>query len=356
MRLLLYTDSDYFSGAEKVLLSLAKHLRPSQGWLVVNPKIAARFALPETRPIRVQALADRSKLKIWLMARFVRLLRELQPTACLVNMQTPYANTLFLLAAWLCRVQVITVWHFAQENHQVRGLLRPLKLLAYKLAFGLSQTIVTVSAWHRNVLISQFGSPPSKVQTIPNGVAAPAIEQSRRSTEERILLSVGTLEPAKGQSILLEALVLIQQPWRLLMVGAGPDQVNLEQLTAKLNLTSRVSFEGYQVLTAPYYQQGDVFVHPSLAENLSMAIIEALSFGLPVIAHRLGGNPELITEGQNGWLIAPGDIAGWRQAISEALSCDLAPYRAQARHRFESRFTLTKMVESYQQLLENVSR
>lgn len=357
MRIIFYTDSDYFSGAERVFRLLAKRLKYDQGLLVINPKIKERFqeeGLPDN--LELMPLASRSKLNLFLVGRFAGLIKKFRSDLCVVNMQTPFANTFLLLAARISGAKVMTIWHFAQERQNIRGPLTPLKLFAYKLAFQLSDQMVTVSHWHRQVLISQFGADEAKVSVALNGIEPPESFERKPNKADKVLLSVGTLEPSKGQEVLLQALASVKGGWKLVIVGDGPDRERLQILAKELGLEGKVSFEGYQAPASPYYPKSDLFVHPSLAENLSIAIIEALSFGLPVIAHRLGGNPELVTDGENGRLVEKNNVEGWTQTINELLqSPKLERFGRASRLRFEERFTLEKMIESYQALIGQYS-
>jgi glycosyltransferase involved in cell wall biosynthesis len=87
-----------------------------------------------------------------------------------------------------------------------------------------------------------------------------------------------------------------------------------------------------------------VLVHPSHFENLSMAIIESMSYGLACVANDVGGNSELVGS-ESGWLLPLGDVSAWQHALTEACSVSLASKRRTARDRWEKHFTVERQAE-----------
>jgi len=156
------------------------------------------------------------------------------------------------------------------------------------------------------------------IVVIPNGVELDKFtgisrEESRHqlriNDQEKILLFVGRLEPIKGVRYLVEAMSLIAQEnkVRLLIVGDGGERQMLETLAARLKLTASISFQG-QVPhdTIPQYMAaGDIFILPSLSEGFPLTSLEAMASGLPIIATEVRGMPEIIAEGENGFLVPP---------------------------------------------------
>jgi glycosyltransferase involved in cell wall biosynthesis len=101
----------------------------------------------------------------------------------------------------------------------------------------------------------------------------------------------------------------------VLIIGEGPQQKELEDLVEKKDLKSRISFTGFQTKIEPWMSALDVFVLPSLTEGLPMALLEAMAFGVPVVASAVGGVPQLIKSGENGILISAGDPEAIKNAL-----------------------------------------
>jgi glycosyltransferase involved in cell wall biosynthesis len=180
--------------------------------------------------------------------------------------------------------------------------------------------------------LQQWNVPKSRIHQIPNGVMVPskkALKQLRaRRTlhlpcERPILISVGSLQVKKNQTILIDALKEVIQPNYdplLLLLGDGNLREALEQQVAQLGLTAHVKFCGRVSNVSDYLEAADIFVLPSLVEGLSNALLEAMSYGLPCIASDIAGNRRVIRGGENGLLFASNDSLALSEAILALLS------------------------------------
>lgn len=136
------------------------------------------------------------------------------------------------------------------------------------------------------------------------------------------LLNVARLGPEKGHSFLIAALAEVRRAGIdaiLTLVGDGPLRPRLERQVRDLKLDNSVTFAGAvgQDHILDYYHHADVFVLPSLAEGLPVVLMEAMACGLPVIASRISGIPELVASGESGTLVTPTRIDSLAQAIVE---------------------------------------
>lgn len=157
------------------------------------------------------------------------------------------------------------------------------------------------------------------ISVIPNGCDPNKFEKlSKRDLrdklkikeDEKIMIFVGRLHPIKGLHYLIEAMRIIHQRYpksRLLIVGDGEDRNNLENLVKKLNLNKYVTFIGIVPNeTVPGYMvAADVFVLPSLSEGFPTVTLEAMASGIPIVATTVGGVPEIIKDGENGFSVEP---------------------------------------------------
>jgi glycosyltransferase involved in cell wall biosynthesis len=148
---------------------------------------------------------------------------------------------------------------------------------------------------------------------------------------------LGRLAPAKGVVTLIEALARLRTPGaQLLLVGDGPERSRLEGVARRLGVAERVHITGFveHHRVPAVLASGDVLVLPSVYEELGTVLIEAMAVGLPVIASRVGGIPELIHDGENGLLVPPGDVRPLAAAIDRVLGDpDLARRLAAAARR-----------------------
>ena len=204
--------------------------------------------------------------------------------------------------------------------------------------------------------------------TIPNGVDSTRFGGAGRSDARRrlgvaadqvVVGTVGRLDPVKDQASLVKAFAALRtaRPGALLViVGDGPCRPELTQLISGLGLESHVLLLGERQDIPELMAAMDLFVLPSIAEGMSNTVLEAMATGLPVVATRIGGNPELIEDGLTGRLVPPLDVAGLGAAIDGYL--DDAHLRAlhgkAARHRAVERFDLAVMARAYGNLYDTV--
>lgn len=162
-------------------------------------------------------------------------------------------------------------------------------------------------------VLGRKADPTSEFLTIPNGVETDRFAPITRPQNPRVkILFIGRLIPRKGFHRVVQALPLVRElaqvPFEVEVVGTGAHRAELDALAEKLHVSDLIHYVGM----VPYdkleksYQYADIFVLTSLSEGMPSVILEAMGCGLPIIASDVGGNNEIVHEGQNGYLI-PGD-------------------------------------------------
>jgi glycosyltransferase involved in cell wall biosynthesis len=142
----------------------------------------------------------------------------------------------------------------------------------------------------------------------------------------------------------------------LLLVGKGPELESLQRQGIAL-LRDRVSFVGASDRVPEFLNAMDIFVLPSFGEGMSNTLLEALACGLPLLATRVGGNPEVIEDGRSGWLFSPGDVGDLSRRL-EAMAAKpeiRGTLGAAARARATTVFSLEGMIERYRSLYLNAA-
>ena len=165
----------------------------------------------------------------------------------------------------------------------------------------------------------------------------------------------------KGHATLIRAFARIApgQPEAMLAIaGDGPCRPALETLTASLGLDGRIRMLGERQDVSRLLKGFDVFVLSSVAEGMSNTILEAMATGLPVVATRVGGNPELVEDGGNGRLVPAGDPAAMSSALNDYLTDPLtrALHGKASRQRAVTQFDLSAMVDAYRYLYLSLAR
>ena len=173
----------------------------------------------------------------------------------------------------------------------------------------------------------------------------------------------GRLIKGKGLETLFAAMgALADLPtWHLLLVGSGQGQVisiedTLRQEAERGGLRGRVTFTGRVDNVPAYLQATDVFVFPTLDEALGMSAVEAQACGLPAVASRTGGVPDIVEDGVTGLLVSPGNAASLADALRKLLTDSglRDRFARAARTRTEQRFALHTMVARYADLFRSL--
>jgi glycosyltransferase involved in cell wall biosynthesis len=228
---------------------------------------------------------------------------------------------------------------------------------------GLLREVVFVSGHTRGVARGAGMSHGGHVHTIVNGVDAGAFaapEISRRSMRGALAIPenagvcgiVARLAAVKDHRTLFEAVRFVRAARpdvRCLVVGDGELRADLEAAAWEMGLDAAIHLVGARNNVRDYLAAMDVFVLSSVTEGLSMTLLEAMAAGLPVVATRVGGNPEVVVDGETGLLVPPRDAKALAAAIGSLLE---HPERARAmgaagRARVHEQFSLDAMVGAY---------
>jgi len=240
--------------------------------------------------------------------------------------------------------------------------------LAYRIIAG-SGRLVAVSQDLKRFILEKVGLSNEGIDLIYNGVeSGPRVSKEEASRVKAelglargnvVIGVIGSLYPVKGHQYLLEAMpaVLARYPQAVLLImGRGELEDALKEQVNRLGLEGQVWFLGMRNDIPKLLGALDVFVLPSLSEGLSLALLEAMAAGLPAVATRVGGNAELVVEGETGILVPPKDAAVLTGALCRLLDSKETRERfgLNARARVEQRFNARLMVENYQHLYMRV--
>lgn len=275
--------------------------------------------------VRVFSLEKRHGKDPGMYVRFWRLLRRLRPDI----VHTRNLGTVDLQwIAWLAGVQGRIHGEHGWDARDPSGKVRK-DLWIRRGCMPVIQRYVPMSRDIGHWLAAEVGVPPARIRQIYSGVdtfsfrpgrcGAPAVpggsdrpirdSGATGGAHERVVTfgTVGRLDPVKQQSLMLQALrsILDARPdlrdqVKLIIVGDGPAARDLRDLVRALRLESEVTLLGARSDIPALLRSMDVFMLTSLNEGISNTILEAMSSGLPVIASRVGGNPELVVDGVTG--------------------------------------------------------
>jgi glycosyltransferase involved in cell wall biosynthesis len=230
---------------------------------------------------------------------------------------------------------------------------------ARRAAYRGANHVVCVSEAVRHSVHRRYGVSPSKTSVIHPGIDLERFSArgSHLAGDIPHLLFVGRLAPEKGLETLFHALSELLRPWRLTVVGDGPDRAALLRLAEMLGILPRVRFVGAVEDPSTFLREADLFCLPSHHEGQGMALLEAALSRVPAIASDLPAVREAF--GEDGVLLVPAkDVDAWRQAIERALNrYPEALVRAEAAERdVRDHYSLEEMVDKHAQLYRRFLR
>ncbi|MDP9067847.1 MAG: glycosyltransferase [Actinomycetota bacterium] len=243
----------------------------------------------------------------------------------------------------------------------LRYLRRPIASEIDKRSGARFDKIVAVSRSVERFLLEAYGYSRDHVVVIQNGWergAAAAAESAVRVPH--LVVCPAHLRPEKGHEVLLEALVRVRRKVpdvRLALLGGGPLQSHLQSTIRTLELDDVVTLVGPVADVWSWYAKAAMVVVPSLYEALGLAALEAMAAGLPVVAARVGGLPEVVLHGETGLLFDPGNPASLAVAISDLLASPARRGRMGEAGRERAKlFSMEKMTDSYLALYDRTAR
>jgi sugar transferase (PEP-CTERM/EpsH1 system associated) len=239
-----------------------------------------------------------------------------------------------------------------------------------RVAFQIADRVLSVSCALRDYHARNTGFPPGKISVIHNGVdtelyrgrpCARALARSKYglAPDELCVGTVGRLEPVKDLLTLLRAAGAFPASleWRILIAGDGTQfPVIQEYLQARPALQNRVLLLGEIEDVSEYLNALDIYALPSLYEGISNSLLEAMATGLPVVATDVGGNSEVVVDGESGLLFPVGDSAALAERLSILSRGDAREhFGREALRRVREAFSMEAMVRQYTRLYNSVA-
>ena len=257
--------------------------------------------------------------------RLARLIREVRPT--ILHTHTAKAGTVGRVAALLAGDARPPIVIHTFHGHVLQGYFGPTKSSVFRLLERMlakvTTVLVAVSPEVRDDLVRLGVAPAEKFVVIRLGIEleqrvatdVPREETRRRlgTPPERFLVGwLGRMTGVKQTQDLLTVLATLRENGvdaGLLVVGDGPDRVAFEERAQALGLARHCLFLGYQEEVAPWYSAMDAVALPSGNEGTPVTVIEALAARKPVVAYAVGGVPDVVREGVDGFLVERGDTS-----------------------------------------------
>jgi len=335
--------------------------------LTTADEFASRLSAPDVHLYTLNKRPGHDPIVYW---RMWKLLNKLRPA--IIHTRNLAALEMQLVGLFVPKARRVHGEH-GRDIYDLDGTNRKYQLL--RRAVGLFvHRYIAVSDDLRTWLIDSVRIPERRVRQIYNGVdqerffprsgVRPALAPPGFLPDDGLLLgTVGRLAEVKDQYSLLLALQILvsdnpslRRKLRLALIGDGPMSERLQRGSEELGIADIVWMPGDRDDIPELLRMFDIFVLPSLAEGVSNTILEAMASGLPVIATRTGGNPELIEDGYNGHLVPVSDPRALAASIGDIIAKPeaIALLGTRGREKVRQHFNWVRTVDSYLAVYDEV--
>ncbi len=271
------------------------------------------------------------------------------------------SNFFAMLAARLAKVPIklVTAATLVERWEDTSSLRRACYIKVDRVIEDMVDRFICVSEEVRQALVHGHGLSPERAITVHNGIdvsghesprEADEIRQSLHVSSDKIIISLlGRLVWVKGIDLFLQAaanLCKTHENVYFLVVGDGPLASALKEQEKELGLQGKCSFTGFQKDIPAILKITDILAIPSHSEGLPMVILEAMACGIPVVGSQIGGIPEMIEPGTNGFLIPPADAKSLAEKLSLLVNDKYLREKMgrAARGKVEESFSEAKMI------------
>jgi glycosyltransferase involved in cell wall biosynthesis len=368
LRLVQFTKSFHIGGTEVQVLELLRGLPPSYQVQVgvlkdAGPLRESLWQLgfaPESFPLSSSLVRPQSAWQVVRLARWLRRQR-----AELVHVHDFYSSVLVVPAAKLAGVKVI-IGRLDLAHWQGRVQ----RLLLDRLTHMADHVVANADAI-RQMLVEREGVTEEKITVIHNGLDVRRFDVRRRqgltaplpdTGDSPVVVHVANMNHlVKRQEDLLRALVKLRGEGltpQAFLVGDGPRRPELERMAGEMGLAGVVHFLGHRSDVPAVYARADIGVLCSNAEGLSNAVMEGMAAGLPMVVTKVGGNPELVADGERGLVVPPEEPEALAGALRRLLEDRELGRRMglEARSFVERELSLERMVRRHDALYQRVAR
>lgn len=358
LKILHLISGDLWAGAETMAYTLLNSLQDCDSLdlsiITLNEgKLSQKL---RTRGLNVMVIDENTSSFLDIIIKIREIVGLIRPN--IIHSHRYKENFLaFLVATSFRRTKLIATQHGLPEHHdQKTWPLQRLKTRTNFLILSHFFTTVAVSDEIRSTMIKQHGFSSDRIEVIHNGVTLPTPSKSKMRGGTFVIGSSGRLFPVKDYALLVEIARLIAAIGAdeiiFELAGEGPERIMLEQMIARYGLQDRFILRGDLHDMDSFYRGLDLYLNTSLHEGIPMTILEALAHGIPVIAPAVGGIIEIITNGNEGFLIGTRSPEDFSAACLYMMNNPDARDRMAlaARETAERAFSSKKMAEAYHQL------
>ena len=278
-----------------------------------------------------------------------------------------------ILGCWAAKMAGVPIIIHTPHGHIFFGHFSPLItrlfMIIERLTAAMVDRMVALTEGERSDYVASSVVNPDKMVTIHSGVNIDQFMKLKRNGREKkrslgldtntlVVGTIGWLLPIKGPIYLLKAMAEVWQSHpdiQLVYVGKGDLEKELKGEVYRTGVSHKVSFLGWRDDIPEIMQFLDIFVLPSLNEGMGRVLVEAMASAKPIVASNVGGIPDLVKHGHNGFLVGPGDVNGLSLAIKELIEDEQLRLKMGAKGKsMAPHFRVEKMVEKIDALYSSL--
>jgi glycosyltransferase involved in cell wall biosynthesis len=368
-RILYLTTTSQLYGAEKMVYELAKRINKDR----FEPMVCTikddldNQLLSQLRKegVKTACLKIEKKWEVWKTIHFFSIIKSFKPD--ILQSFLFFDNILARIFGKFMSIPVIISGQRNVEIHRSQ-----LRNFIDRVTLPLADYIVSNSKAGKQILVNREKIDEKKIKVIYNGIDIQDFNKKQKAELADLFTSesffsnkfivgfIGSLTQQKGLNVLFEAAAELKEKSLniiLVLIGEGKRKQELEQLTRELGIEDIVYFTGYKDMGWKFMRLFDVLVSPSLWEGMPNVVIEAMAQGIIVVATNVGGIPELIEEGKDGFLVESKNIHALVDKISYIFNLPeekRIEIRENAQKKIIKNYSIEKMVREYESLYQDL--
>lgn len=272
----------------------------------------------------------------------------------------------YIVASLAKPVKLIITRHYTNDiayKHKTSFLEK----LDARAARGATKAIAVSSEVKKDLLAQ--GVSPARIEIVHNGTDLNLFEETENDAQilpenlrgKFLLVTVGNLNFRKGHSFLIRALAKVAAKVErigLIIIGEGAERAALENLAKDLGVADKVWIAGFRSDVPALLKNAGLYVHPSVYEPFGIAILEAMAARKCVVASRVGGIPDIVVDGETGFLVPPSNADALADAVLRAVANprQIKKMGEAGRRRVEEKFLIETVAEKYEKLYESCAQ
>lgn len=350
-------------GAQRLIIDLFKYFDRDKFeiYLITLFQFPDKWEFYEMLPegVKVYKLHFKKFFDMGEWVKLIKVLRETKPDVVVSNIFL--CNSIFRILKIFLRYKIIVVEHNTYI-YKTRAQIFLDKILSY-----ITEKIVAVSKTVASFTAKQEGISADKFIVIHNGIDLDKINEAKKNFDkskilneiganenDKIIVNVTRLTKQKNPRLLIEGFSIFAKrhpDYKLIIIGDGSLRNELEARIIELGMQGKILLLGVKKNVYDYYLVSDFFVSTSIIEGLSIAYIEAMACGLPIVATFTAGTDEIIKEGQNGFFINESSVGATVEAMEKAINSDFNLLRKNALKTVKN-FDIRHTANKYGRLIE----